>query len=120
MASFSASKLTALLGMLALGVCSGFMKAVYSSLGADQFKVPEQREQQKGMLKSGRFIRRFFYAFYWMRNAGAFVGLFITAQIRDSVQCFGDDCYFLSYIIMAGLMVVSTVIFAADVFQEVV
>ncbi|XP_069181540.1 peptide transporter family 1-like [Procambarus clarkii] len=103
MASFSAAKFTGVLGMLALGICTGLMKAVYSSLGADQFKVPEQREQQK----------RFFYAFYWMINAGAFVGLFITAQIRDSVQCFGDDCYFLSYIIMAGLMVVSTVIFAA-------
>ncbi|XP_069192861.1 solute carrier family 15 member 2-like [Procambarus clarkii] len=102
MVSFTTSKFTGVFGMLALGICAGLMKPVYSSLGADQFKVPEEREQQK----------RFFYVFYWMINAGAFVGLFITAQIRDSVQCFGDDCYFLSYIIMAGLMVVSTVIFA--------
>ena len=34
-------------GILVLGLSAGLMKAVYSSLGPDQFKVPEQREQQK-------------------------------------------------------------------------
>ncbi|KAK4321645.1 hypothetical protein Pmani_007570 [Petrolisthes manimaculis] len=102
MASVTSSQATGIMGLLVLGVCAGLMKAVYSSLGADQFKVPEQREQQK----------RFFYAFYWMINAGAFLGQFMTAQLRDSVQCFGDDCYFLPYIILVGLMALSTLIFA--------
>ncbi|KAK3857382.1 hypothetical protein Pcinc_036370 [Petrolisthes cinctipes] len=31
---------------------------------------------------------------------------------KDSVQCFGDDCYFLPYIILVGLMALSTLIFA--------
>ncbi|XP_064101595.1 peptide transporter family 1-like [Macrobrachium nipponense] len=103
MSTITAAKFTGIIGLLVLGICAGLMKAVYSSLGADQFKVPEQREEQK----------RYFYAFYWMINAGAFVGQFMTAQIRDSVQCFGDDCYFLPFAILVGFMVCSTVIFAA-------
>ncbi|XP_071523725.1 peptide transporter family 1-like [Panulirus ornatus] len=103
MATVTAAKFTGILGLLVLGLCAGLMKAAYSSLGADQFKIPEQRHQQE----------RFFYAFYWMINAGAFLGMFMTAQLRSSVQCFGDDCYFLPYIILVGSMVVSTVIFAA-------
>ncbi|KAK7076255.1 hypothetical protein SK128_027938 [Halocaridina rubra] len=103
MSSVGAAQFTGIIGLLVLGLCAGLMKAVYSSLGADQFKVPEQREEQK----------RFFYAFYWMINAGAFAGQFMTSQLRDTVQCFGDDCYFLPYAILVVLMVVSTAIFAA-------
>ncbi|XP_068211976.1 peptide transporter family 1-like [Palaemon carinicauda] len=103
MTTVTAAKFTGISGLLVLGICAGLMKAVYSSLGADQFKVPEQREEQK----------RYFYAFYWMINAGAFLGQFMTAKIRDSVQCFGDDCYFLPFIILVCLMVCSTAIFAA-------
>lgn len=102
MASVDAAKVTGISGLLVLGIAAGLMKAVYSSLGADQFKVPEQREQQQ----------RFFYAFYWMINAGAFLGQFMTAQLRDTVQCFGDDCYLLPYLILVGFMAVSTTIFA--------
>ncbi|XP_042235458.1 solute carrier family 15 member 2-like [Homarus americanus] len=101
MLSVSAAKFTGIFGLLVLGICAGLMKAVYSSLGADQFKVPEQREQQK----------RFFYAFYWMINAGAFMGQFMTAQLRDTVQCFNNDCYFLPYIILVVLMAISTAVF---------
>lgn len=102
MATITAAKVTGMCGLLVLGICAGLMKAVYSSLGADQFKVPEQREQQK----------RFFYAFYWMINAGAFLGQFMTAQLRDSVQCFGDDCYLLPYVILVIFMAISTTVFA--------
>lgn len=102
MATVSSARVTGIMGLLVLGICAGLMKAVYSSLGADQFKIPEQREQQK----------RFFYFFYWMINAGAFLGQLMTAQLRDSVQCFGDDCYFLPYVMLVGLMVTSTLVFA--------
>ncbi|XP_050698015.1 solute carrier family 15 member 2-like [Eriocheir sinensis] len=48
-----------------------------------------------------------------MINAGAFVGQFMTAQLRDSVQCFADDCYLLPFVILVGLMAASTAVFAA-------
>lgn len=47
MATVDAARVTGIAGLLVLGVCAGLMKAVYSSLGADQFKLPDQREQQK-------------------------------------------------------------------------
>lgn len=51
-----------------------------------------------------------------MINAGAFLGQFMTAQLRDTVQCFGDDCYLLPYLILVGFMIVSTTIFALGEF----
>lgn len=88
-------------GMLVLGIAAGLMKAVYTALGGDQFKVPEQRDIQQ----------RYFYAFYWMINVGAFLGQLMTSSLRDSVQCFGDDCFFLPFCILVGFMVISTIIF---------
>ncbi|CAL4199027.1 unnamed protein product, partial [Meganyctiphanes norvegica] len=88
-------------GMLVLGIAAGLMKAVYTSLGGDQFKIPEQRDLQK----------RYFYAFYWMINAGAYLGQTMTSNLRISVQCFGGDCFFLPFCILVGFMVLSTIIF---------
>ena len=34
-------------GTLILGISAGLMKAVYSSLGPDQFILPDQRNKQK-------------------------------------------------------------------------
>lgn len=53
-----------------------------------------------------------------MINAGAFIGQFMTAQLRDSVQCFGDDCYLLPYLILVGLMATSTAVFAAGEYAD--
>jgi len=97
----SGASIPGVIGMLVLGIAAGLMKAVYTALGGDQFKVPEQRDLQK----------RYFYAFYWMINAGAFLGQLMTSQLRDSVQCFGDDCFFLPFCILVGFMVLSTTIF---------
>lgn len=47
MPSVTVAQVTGMSGLLVLGVCTGLMKAVYISLGADQFKMPEQQEQQK-------------------------------------------------------------------------
>lgn len=46
MATVDAARVTGIAGLLVLGLCAGLMKAAYSSLGADQFKLPDQREQQ--------------------------------------------------------------------------
>jgi len=90
-------------GLLLFGLCAGTMKAVYSSMGPDQFLMPEQRDLQK----------RFFYCFYWMINGGAFLGQLMTAQLRDSVQCFGADCFLLPYGLFTVFMALSTATFFA-------
>jgi len=90
-------------GLLLFGLCAGVMKAVYSSMGPDQFVLPEQRALQK----------RFFYCFYWMINGGAFLGQLMTAQLRDSVQCFGGDCFLLPYALFVLFMALSTATFYA-------
>ncbi|XP_018017850.1 solute carrier family 15 member 1-like isoform X1 [Hyalella azteca] len=101
MTSVELTKSTGIGGLLVFGMCAGLMKAVYSSLGPDQFILPQQRRSQE----------RFFYFFYWMINAGAFCGQLLTAQLRGSVQCFGSDCFLLPYAILVGVMVVSTTVF---------
>ncbi|KAF2359846.1 Proton-dependent oligopeptide transporter family [Trinorchestia longiramus] len=102
MVSLTATQAAGIGGLLIFGLSAGLMKAVYSSLGPDQFIVPQQRQSQE----------RFFYFFYWMINAGAFSGVLLTAQLRESVQCFGSDCFLLPYAILVGVMCLSTAVFA--------
>ena len=47
MTTVAGTQATGIGGLLVLGLCAGLMKAVYSSLGPDQFKLPEQRLLQK-------------------------------------------------------------------------
>ena len=126
MATLTGTQAAGLGGMFVLGLSAGLMKAVYTSLGPDQFKVPEQRDQQKRFVdlyiliidpigSNGIIFLRYFNAFYWMINAGAFIGQFMTAQLRESVQCFGDDCYMLPFLILCGIMAVSTFVFYSGI-----
>lgn len=41
------AKVTGIGGLLLVALCTGLMKAAYISLGAEQYKLPEQRDQQK-------------------------------------------------------------------------
>lgn len=47
MTSILGTQIVGIGGILILGLSAGLMKAVYTSLGPDQFKVPEQRNQQQ-------------------------------------------------------------------------
>ena len=48
-----------------------------------------------------------------MVNAGAFVGMILTAQMRQQIQCFGDDCYFYPYMILVLTYIAAVVIFVS-------
>ena len=72
-----------------------------SAFGGDQFKLPEQERQ----------LQTFFSVFYFAINAGSLISTILTPQIREDVECFGDDtCYSLAFGIPAILMAVATVI----------
>ena len=74
---------------------------IVSAFGGDQFKLPEQERQ----------LQTFFSVFYFAINAGSLISTILTPQIREDVECFGDDtCYSLAFGIPAILMAVATVI----------
>ena len=63
--------------------------------------MPEQERQ----------LQTFFSVFYFAINAGSLISTILTPQIREDVECFGDDtCYSLAFGIPAILMAVATVI----------
>ncbi|CAL4172689.1 unnamed protein product, partial [Meganyctiphanes norvegica] len=97
----STSAITGVSGLLMLGLSSGLIKAIIYSLGGAQFKLPEQKEQQF----------RYFSTFIWIRCLGYFLAITLMSQLRDSIQCFGDDCYLLPFSILSGFIIVGAWIF---------
>ncbi|CAL4244953.1 unnamed protein product, partial [Meganyctiphanes norvegica] len=97
----STSAILGVSGLLMLGLSSGLIKAIIYSLGGDQFKIPEQRQHQF----------RYFSAFVWIRCLGYFLGIFLMSELRNSIQCFGDDCYLLPFSILSGCIIVGAWLF---------
>jgi len=90
-----------LLGLALIAIGTGGIKPCVSAFGGDQFKLPEQERQ----------LQTFFSVFYFAINAGSLISTILTPQIREDVECFGDDtCYSLAFGIPAILMAVATVI----------
>ena len=50
MTTLVGTQATGIGGLLVFGLCAGLMKAVYSSMGPDQFVLPEQRTLQQRYL----------------------------------------------------------------------
>ncbi|KAF1745453.1 hypothetical protein MXB_533 [Myxobolus squamalis] len=44
-------------------------------------------------------IQNYFSVFYFSINLGSLVSMVITPILRSDVQCFGNDCYFLAFVL---------------------
>ncbi|CBY14196.1 unnamed protein product [Oikopleura dioica] len=90
-------------GLMLIAFGNG-MKSCVAPMGGDQFE-PEDSTN----------ISRFFAAFYFSTNVGAFVTQFITPLLRD-VQCGMDEygvesCYLLSFWTSTGIIFVALLLF---------
>ncbi|XP_063972987.1 peptide transporter family 1-like [Diachasmimorpha longicaudata] len=91
-----------MIGLLFIAIGTGGIKPCVSSLGGDQFTLPEQEKE----------LAMFFSVFYFTINAGSLLSSVITPELRNGVQCFGDqDCYSIAFFVPASLMLLATVIF---------
>ncbi|CAG5084087.1 Oidioi.mRNA.OKI2018_I69.PAR.g10542.t1.cds [Oikopleura dioica] len=93
----------ALSGLMLVAFGNG-MKSCVAPMGGDQFE-PEDATN----------ISRFFAAFYFSTNVGAFVTQFITPLLRD-VQCGMDEygvesCYLLSFWTSTGIIFAALLLF---------
>jgi len=90
-----------LIGLALIAVGTGGIKPCVAAFGGDQFTLPQQERQ----------LQTFFSIFYFAINAGSLISTIMTPQIREDVECFGEDtCYSLAFGIPAILMAVATVI----------
>ncbi|KAF7276453.1 hypothetical protein GWI33_010309, partial [Rhynchophorus ferrugineus] len=90
------------LGLLLIAIGTGGLKPCIAAFGAEQFRLPEQRE----------LLRYFFSVFYFTINLGGFVGMVVTPIMKKAVSCFGDDtCYVLGFGFPAALMLLSILLF---------
>lgn len=88
----------ALVALLVVAIGTGGIKPCVSALGGDQFKDNEKGQQQ---------LSGFFSLFYASINAGSLLSTFISPILRET-SCFNRaDCYFIAFIVPAGLMFVA-------------
>ncbi|KAL1915653.1 uncharacterized protein VTP21DRAFT_6412 [Calcarisporiella thermophila] len=84
--------------MIAMG--TGGIKPCVSTHGGDQY-LPNQRQG----------IDWFFTVFYTSINAGATISMNVSPILKDNVQCFGDSCYFGSFMMCALVFGAVTILF---------
>ncbi|XP_023320404.1 peptide transporter family 2 isoform X2 [Eurytemora carolleeae] len=90
------------IGIFLIAIGTGGIKPCVVALGADQFKVPEQKKQ----------MATYFAMFYASINFGSLISTIVTPYLRK-VPCLGEEsCYSLAFGVPAGLMAVALVIFA--------
>lgn len=94
-----------ILALFLIGLGTGGIKPCVSTLGGDQFDDDDEK---------GREF--FFNMFYISINIGSLISEFITPKIRG-ISCgslgWGDNCYFIAFLIPACLMVVALIVFVA-------
>ncbi|XP_033113867.1 solute carrier family 15 member 1-like isoform X2 [Anneissia japonica] len=88
------------IALLLIALGTGGIKPCVSAFGGDQFVGGDIEMLQK-----------FFAVFYFTINAGSVLSTFLTPILRNDVQCFGNDCYFLAFGVPAVLMFISLIIF---------
>jgi len=89
------------IGIFLICFGTGGIKPCVVSLGADQFKVPEQVKQ----------MASYFAMFYASINFGSMISTIVTPLIRR-IECLGEDsCYSLAFGVPAILMAISLVSF---------
>jgi len=89
------------IGIFLICFGTGGIKPCVVSLGADQFKVPEQVAQ----------MASYFAMFYASINFGSMISTIVTPLIRR-IECLGEEsCYSLAFGVPAILMAISLVSF---------
>jgi len=89
------------IGIILIALGTGGIKPCVVSLGADQFKVPEQAKQ----------MATYFAMFYASINFGSMISTVVTPYLRR-VECMGEDsCFFLAFGVPALLMFVAIFFF---------
>lgn len=72
------------LSLWLISVGNGSIRAIITSLGASQFKMPAQ---SKG-------LEDYFHRYYFVYTAGVLMSKTVTPSIRGMTKCFGrDNCY---------------------------
>eukprot|EP00095_Tigriopus_kingsejongensis_P000412 maker-scaffold19_size710362-snap-gene-5.13 protein:Tk00412 transcript:maker-scaffold19_size710362-snap-gene-5.13-mRNA-1 annotation:"peptide transporter family 1-like isoform x2" len=88
-------------GLALIGFGTGGIKPCVVSFGADQFQLPQQRNE----------MASFFGIFYASINFGSMISTILTPIFRQQ-PCFGEDeCFSLAFVVPAGLMVAAIVFF---------
>jgi len=89
------------IGIILIAFGTGGIKPCVVSLGADQFKVPEQKPQ----------MATYFAMFYASINFGSLISTIATPYLRK-VPCLGEDsCFTLAFGVPAALMLFALVLF---------
>jgi len=89
------------IGIFLICFGTGGIKPCVVSLGADQFKVPEQAKQ----------MASYFAMFYASINFGSMISTIVTPQLRR-IKCMGEEsCYSLAFGIPSILMFLALVSF---------
>jgi solute carrier family 15 oligopeptide transporter 1 len=97
------------LGLFLLGIGTGGIKPCVAAYGGDQFNPTHVKQ-----------ISLFFSMFYFSINAGSFISMIITPNVREKVTCFGQPhCYPLAFGIPAILMVAATLVFISGSYMYV-
>lgn len=77
-----------IIGMILATMGNGAIRACVSTLGGDQFKLPEQSEA----------LTKFFACYYTTTYVGFACAALISPILRNDVHCFGaNDCFPLAF-----------------------
>lgn len=82
--------------LIAIG--TGGIKPCVAAFGGDQFVLPQQE----------KYLVTFFSVFYFAINSGSLLSTFLTPELRNGIECFGEKtCYSAAFLLPAILMVIS-------------
>ncbi|KAL5234282.1 hypothetical protein ACI65C_001692 [Semiaphis heraclei] len=86
--TLNSQRTISIIGLICIAVGTGGIKPCATTLGGDQFQLPEQQHQL------AKFFSRFIIAIY----VGSLISTFLAPELRKSVQCFGrDTCFPLAF-----------------------
>ncbi|CAG0918544.1 unnamed protein product [Notodromas monacha] len=89
-----------IVGLVVISLAAGGVKANVSSLGAEQFKLPEQQ----------RHLDKFFSVFYFTVNFGAIIAQTSAPLLKSKIHCFGATTCYAAALGVAALFAIFTLI----------
>ncbi|XP_050672083.1 peptide transporter family 1-like isoform X1 [Leptidea sinapis] len=97
-------KFSTILGLFMITIGTGGIKPCVSSLGGEQFKLPQQEKH----------LAMYFSILYFTLCVGSLIAKTVSPILRSEVQCFGDkDCYSLAFGAPGIVVMFSIVIFVS-------
>ncbi|VVC93675.1 unnamed protein product [Leptidea sinapis] len=97
-------RFSTILGLFMITIGTGGIKPCVSSLGGEQFKLPQQEKH----------LAMYFSILYFTLCVGSLIAKTVSPILRSEVQCFGDkDCYSLAFGAPGIVVMFSIVIFVS-------